>query len=57
MLELIKKCNYCKREMPDNCIYMKHPKHGIVCQFCEPFKDGGVSVIEEDNAKEEDSKR
>ena len=43
VLELITKCNYCKREIEDGMIYFMHAVHGIVCERCEPFKDGGVS--------------
>ncbi len=44
--ELVTKCNYCKREIEDQMAYFKHPKHGIVCERCEPFKDGGVEPVE-----------
>jgi len=53
-LELITKCNYCKRTIEDEMMYYKHPKHGIVCERCEPFKDGGISPIEEDDFSSRD---
>ena len=45
--ELITKCQYCKRDIWENMVYYQHPKHGIVCERCEPFKDGGVEVPNE----------
>jgi hypothetical protein len=44
LLELFTKCNYCKREIEDGGIYLKHPSFGIVCEYCDPFKDGGVEI-------------
>ena len=46
VIELITKCNYCKREILEEMIYYKHPTHGIVCERCEPFNDGDISLIE-----------
>ena len=46
IIELNIKCNYCKIEIPDGGIYMTHPKFGIVCEYCEPFKDGGLTPID-----------
>ena len=42
-LELFTKCNYCKREIEDGMAFYQHPKYGIVCERCEPVKDGGVT--------------
>jgi hypothetical protein len=55
LTSLIKNCNYCNREMPDECIYMTHPKYGIVCEYCEPFKDGGIAPIEDEDGDQEES--
>lgn len=46
-------CQICKRLLPDGTIIYQHPKHGIVCQYCPEFEDGGIEVIErndEDNS-------
>jgi len=48
-LELVVRCNYCKREILDEMAYYKHPKYGIVCERCKPFQDGGINLIENDN--------
>ena len=42
--ELFTKCQRCLREMPSDCIYYKHPKYGIVCEYCPEFADGGMEV-------------
>lgn len=42
--EINTKCQVCNREIPDGAAYYQHPKYGIVCEYCEPFKDGGVEV-------------
>lgn len=47
IIELIKKCNKCKREIPEDGIYYKHPKHGIICEYCPEFTDGGISFVED----------
>ena len=47
--ELHTKCQICKREIPDGAIFYKHPKYGIVCEYCPQFKDGGVSIIEDED--------
>ena len=38
--ELHIKCSRCKREMPEECIYYKHPEYGVVCEYCPEFTDG-----------------
>ena len=35
----------CKREIPRDGIYYKHPEFGIVCEYCPEFKDGGVQIL------------
>ena len=47
VLEIIANCNYCKREIEDGMIYQQHPKFGIVCERCEPFGEGYITVIDE----------
>ena len=47
IIELVVKCNYCKREILEEMAYYKHPIHGIVCERCGPFKDGGISLNED----------
>lgn len=48
VLTLHTKCQYCKREIPEGMIYLMHPQFGVVCERCEPFKDGGVSPMDSD---------
>jgi len=38
-------CQICKEEIENGDIYMTHPKHGIVCEYCPEFKDGGVEAL------------
>ncbi len=42
---LHKKCMICNLEIQDDGIFYKHPKHGIVCEYCPQFKDGGIEVV------------
>ena len=37
-------CAICKRVVPEGYLYYLHPKHGLVCEFCPEFKDGGIEV-------------
>lgn len=47
VFDLFLKCNYCKRDLLDDMRFLKHEKYGIVCERCEPFEDGGISIVEE----------
>ena len=40
VIDLIKRCNFCKRDLVEGGHYYKHPKFGIVCEYCGPFNDG-----------------
>jgi hypothetical protein len=44
--ELHTKCQICKREIPDEGLYYTHPVHGIVCEYCPEFEDGGVKIMD-----------
>ena len=44
VIELVTKCNKCKRPIPDGCAYYKHPVYGIVCEYCPEFADGGLEA-------------
>lgn len=48
-----KGCSICGKKIEDNTIYFKHPKHGIVCQNCPEFADGGIMPMfdNEENLK------
>lgn len=46
VIELHIECNICKREIPEGTIYYKHPKYGIVCEYCPEFNDGDIKVEE-----------
>ena len=48
VLDLNTKCRKCRREIPEGAAYYKHPKYGIVCEYCPEFADGGISVAEEE---------
>lgn len=48
LVELHTKCQKCKREILEDGLYYKHPKHGIVCEYCPEFDDGGITLSEED---------
>ena len=41
------KCNKCKREIPENGIYYRHPKLGYVCEYCPEFNDGDLTIMED----------
>lgn len=44
VIDLHSNCMVCKREIPEGSIYYKHPVHGIVCEYCPQFTDGGIEV-------------
>jgi len=46
VVELVTKCKKCHQEIPDEGIYYKHPIHGIVCEYCPEFKDGGIETTD-----------
>ena len=39
-------CNICRREIVNEMLYYKHPKHGFVCEACPQFGDGGMDVMD-----------
>lgn len=52
VISIIALCHLCKREIKDSEIYYKHPKYGIVCEYCPEFADGGISVEEKEEDEE-----
>lgn len=47
ILDIPIKCSICKNTINDGTIFYKHKIHGIVCEHCPEFEDGGVKPIKD----------
>jgi len=45
VLELHTLCQKCKNHIKKGEIFYKHPEHGIVCEYCPEFNDGGIEIV------------
>lgn len=52
LIDFVQQCYLCNETIADGDIYYKHPKHGIVCERCPEFKDGGIKALEASDDKD-----
>ncbi len=49
VLELVPVCQLCRREVPEDTLFLQHKELGIVCEFCPEFQDGCIEIGADDD--------